>query len=73
MLPSFLMLMILALPGDGGFGNPEDAIVILGSWMGKSYNCQGRTHLEKCCYYANKSEIIYDKIKKLQEDLERRH
>lgn len=27
---------------------------------------------EKCCFYANKSGIVHDRVKKLQEDLENR-
>ena len=28
---------------------------------------------EECCFYANKSGIVQDKIRKLQEDPEKRH
>ena len=27
---------------------------------------------EKCCFYANKSRVVHDKIKRLQEDLVQR-
>lgn len=41
MLPLVLKLIRVAQPGDGEFGNPEDARAILANQMGKPCDCQG--------------------------------
>lgn len=41
MLPLVLKLIRVAEPGDGGFGNPEDARAILANQMGKPCDFQG--------------------------------
>ncbi|XP_031514140.1 syncytin-1-like [Papio anubis] len=64
-----------------GFGDPRKARELLRKRYGQPCDCRGgqiselpsdRITQEKCCFYANKSGIVRDKIKTLQEELEKR-
>lgn len=66
------ILSTLILMANGGLGPPvsKQELPLKLKLFGSPCDCKGA--LQECCSYTNKSRIVRDKIKKLQEDLEKR-
>lgn len=65
------ILSTLIPMANGGLGPPVSKQELLLKLFGSPCDCKGALQ-ERCCFYANKSGIVRDKIKKLQEDLVKR-
>lgn len=66
-----LLLLILIPMTDGGLEPPVTGQELLLKVYGSPCDCKGALQ-ERCCFYTNKSRIVRDKIKRLQEDLVKR-